>query len=336
MSAGNGRELSACQGARRRHYGAFMILASQALAPSRPLGTTDILVSPMCLGANVFGWSATVEESNEVLGAYAELGGNFIDTADLYAGGRSEPIIGEWMRSRGNRADMIIATKVGKRATHRGLAPANIRSAVEASLINLQTDYIDVYFAHADDLDVPIADTLTAFDELVRAGKVRCIAASNFTADRLREALAFSSDNGLASYVGVQDLYNLMDRHEYEDGVKPVVLEHGLASLPYFSLANGFLTGKYLPGVTIKSPRAVDAEKYIGERGDRVLTAVESVAKDHETSLASVALAWLLAQASVTAPLVSARNVQQLQGLVPMAGLHLTVDDLALLTAASD
>lgn len=312
------------------------------LSPTRALGSTDLVVSPLCLGGNVFGWTADTEQSFAVMDAYAEAGGNFIDTADAYSawvpgntGGDSERVIGEWLTARGNRSDVIIATKVAKWPVHPGLSPDNIRAAVEDSLRNLQTDYIDVYYAHEDDLAVPMVETLAAFDELVRSGKVRCIAASNFTADRLLEALAVSADNGFTSYVAIQNQYNLMERADYEDGFAGIVLEHGLASLPYYSLARGFLTGKYRPGITIDSPRAKGAEPYIGERGDRVLGALQDAAEAHGASMAAVALAWLLTRPGITAPLASARNTGQFADLVAMGSLRLTDEQRAELDAAS-
>lgn len=314
-----------------------------SLAPTRTVGPSDLLVSPLCLGGNVFGWTADRDQSFAVLDEYTANGGNFIDTADVYSewiqgnrGGDSERVMGEWMAARGNRADMIIATKVGKRTTHRGLHPDNLRSAIEESLTDLQTDYLDIYYAHEDDPTVPMVETLAAFDDLITAGKVRYIAASNFSADRLAEALAVSAENGLASYIAIQNHYNLVERTAYESDIAPLVLEHGLASLPYYSLARGFLTGKYRPGITIDSPRAKGAEPYIGERGDRVLTALAEVAANHGTTMPAVALAWLLAQPGIAAPLASARTIEQFADLLPMAGLNLSEDEIAALSTASD
>ncbi len=316
---------------------------TQSLSPSRTVGPSDLLVSPLCLGGNVFGWTANTEQSFAVLDEYFLNGGNFIDTADVYSewipgnrGGDSERVIGEWLTARGNRADMIIATKVGKRSTHKGLHPDNLRSAVEESLTDLQTDYLDIYYAHEDDETVPMLDTLAAFDDLIKAGKVRYIAASNFSAARLAEALAVSAENGLSSYIAIQNHYNLVERTAYEADIEPLVLEHGLASLPYYSLARGFLTGKYRPGITIDSPRAKGAEPYIGERGDRVLTALAEVAANHGTTMPAVALAWLLAQPGIAAPLASARTVEQFADLLPMAELALTEDEIIALSTASD
>lgn len=312
------------------------------LTPTRRLGTTDVLVSPLCLGGNVFGWSADADESMTVLDAYTSSGGNFVDTADVYSewipgntGGDSERIMGDWMHARGNRASVIIATKVGVLSTHRGLSRDNIHSAVDQSLTNLRTDYIDLYYAHEDDPSVPMVETLGAFDELVRAGKVRHIAVSNFTAGRVREALATSAENGFASYVAVQNHYNLMERAAYETDIESLVRENGLSSLPYYSLARGFLTGKYRSGETVESVRSKGAAPYMSERGDRVLTALQEVASTHGTTMPAVALAWLLAQPGVTAPLSSARNAGQLADLLPMASLDLSTEEITLLSDAS-
>ena len=313
-----------------------------ALAPTRPLGRTGLLVSPLCFGGNVFGWTADRDQSFAVLDAYAAAGGNFIDTADVYSewvpgntGGDSERILGEWLAARGNRDRMIIATKVAKLSTARGLAPDTIRRALDDSLTRLQTDYIDVYYAHEDDPDVPIEDVLGTFAELIDSGKVRHIAASNFSPERLRESLEVAERTGLPAYAAIQDLYNLMERAHYEENLLPVVEQYGLVSLPYYSLARGFLTGKYRPGVTVDSPRAKGAEPYIGERGDRVLTALEGIAAGRGCSLAAVALAWLLARPGVAAPLASARTVEQFADLVAMGSVDLTDAEVAALTEAS-
>ncbi len=316
--------------------------ASAPLSPTRRLGRTDLAVSPLCFGGNVFGWTADRDQSFEVLDAYVAAGGNFIDTADVYSewvagntGGDSERIIGEWMTERGNRADVVIATKVGKLSTARGLAPDTIRRAVRDSMERLQTDYIDVYYAHEDDESVPMIESLQTFDGLVREGAVRHLAASNFTPARLREALDLQATHGLAPYVAIQDHYNLMERARYESDLEPVVVEYGLASLPYYSLARGFLTGKYRPGVTVDSPRAKGATPYVGERGDRVLAALHEIATVHGCSMAAVALAWLLTRPGVSAPLASARNLDQLVDLVAMGSVPLSADDVAALDAAS-
>ena len=312
------------------------------LTPSRPLGRTDVLVSPLCFGGNVFGWTADRDASFAILDSYVGSGGNFIDTADVYSewipgntGGDSERIMGEWLAARGRRDDVVIATKVAKLSTRRGLAPDNIRAALDDSLTRLNTDYIDLYYAHEDDDSVPMLEWLTTFDELVKSGKVKHLAASNFSPARLTEALDLQAEHGLSPFVAIQDHYNLMERDEYERVLEPIVLEHGLSSLPYYALARGFLTGKYRAGVTVDSARAKGAEAYIGERGDRVLGALESIATAHACPMGAVALAWLLTRPGITAPLASGRTVDQLADLLPMATVELSADEIAQLDAAS-
>jgi aryl-alcohol dehydrogenase-like predicted oxidoreductase len=303
---------------------------------------TELSVHPLCLGGNVFGSSADQDQSFEVMDAYQAAGGNFIDTADSYlwrlpgnSGGESETIIGNWLTARGNRADTVVATKVGSWPVHPGLSAENIAVAADESLRRLRTDYIDLYYAHRDDPDTPLEETLSAFDALVRAGKVRYIAASNYSAPRLAEALRISAENGFASYVAVQPHYNLMER-DYEHELAPLLAERGLPCLPYFSLAMGFLTGKYKADTTIDSWRAEGARQYLTDRGRRVLAELAAVAEQHQVGQAAVALAWLLAQPTVATPLASARNTDQLAGLLPMAELKLTDDELQRLTAASE
>jgi len=303
---------------------------------------TELSVHPLCLGGNVFGSSADQDQSFEVLDAYQAAGGNFIDTSDSYLwrmpgnyGGESETIIGNWLTARGNRADIVVATKVGSWPVHPGLSAENIAVAAEESLRRLRTDYIDLYYAHRDDPDTPLEETLGAFDALVRAGKVRYLAASNYSAPRLAEALRISAQNGFASYLAVQPHYNLMER-DYEHELAPLLAERGLPCLPYFSLAKGFLTGKYKADTTIDSWRAEGAREYLTDRGRRVLAELAAVAEQHQVGQAAVALAWLLAQPTVATPLASARNTEQLAGLLPMAELKLSDDELHRLTAASE
>jgi len=305
----------------------------------RRIGSTDLEVFPLCLGGNVFGWTCTEAESFDVLDAYTAAGGNIIDTADAYAswvpgntGGESETIIGKWMRSRGNRHRTIVATKVGLWAAHKGLAPATIRAAVDGSLKRLGTDYIDLYYAHTDDRETPLEDTLRAFDDAVRAGKVRHIAASNYTAPRLSEALAISKREGLASYAAVQPNYNLVHRGDYEGALRDACARTGLSCLPYFALASGFLTGKYRRG-TVESARSEMVGKYQTPEGERVLDALERVAAAHGTTMSAVALAWLCADETIAAPIASARTPAQLGDLLPSVDVQLTPNDLALLTA---
>ncbi len=300
------------------------------------LGKTELNVFGLCLGANVFGWTADESQSFAVLDAYAEAGGNFIDTADTYMRpnmGVSETIIGRWMAERGNRDDIVLATKVGSEG---GLSAENIASRVEGSLQRLQTDRIDLYYAHKDDGSVPVGETLRAFDALVRDGKVRHIAASNTTPERLRASLELSWREGLAEYVALQPHYNLVERAGYERDYAPIVAEHDLACLPYYGLAKGFLTGKYRPGgPAVDSPRASGALAYLDARGERVLAALDSVATDRAAPVPAVALAWLSAQPGVVAPIASARSVEQLEALLPAVGLKLSDEELAMLTEAS-
>jgi aryl-alcohol dehydrogenase-like predicted oxidoreductase len=303
---------------------------------------TNLDVFPLCLGGNVFGWTADERQSFAVLDGYLAAGGNFVDTADAYSawvpghsGGESETIIGRWMAARGARGRMIIATKVGMAPGLKGLSPRTIRAAAEASLRRLGVDRIDLYYAHADDSETPVADSLRAFDALVKEGKVRYIAASNYTAPRLAEALAVSAREGLARYVALQPHYNLMHRSDYEGELRDLCAREGLACLPYFSLAKGFLTGKYRPGKEVDSPRAAGAREYLDDRGLRVLAALDEIAAAHHTTVSAVSLAWLLAQPTIVAPIASARTAGQLLELLPVADVGLTAAEVARLSAAS-
>ncbi|MCU1629559.1 MAG: Aryl-alcohol dehydrogenase [Pseudonocardia sp.] len=305
------------------------------------IGTLD--VSRFCLGANVFGWTADADASFEVLDAYVAAGGNFIDTADSYmwripgnSGGESETIIGDWMAARGNRDSIVIATKVGSLPQRAGLGGENIAAAAEDSLRRLRTDRIDLYYAHKDDPDTAQEETLDAFDALVKAGKVREIAASNFSAERLRNALEISKRDGLASYSALQPHYNLMEREEFESALAPLLQSEGLAAVPYYALAKGFLTGKYRDGgPAVDSVRAEGARAYLTDTGRAVLAVLEEISLGHEVPIASVALAWLAAQPTVAAPIASARTKEQLDGLLPMLDLKLTDDELRLLSHVS-
>ncbi|MEV7554404.1 aldo/keto reductase [Amycolatopsis sp. NPDC089917] len=299
------------------------------------LGNTDLDVQGINLGGNVFGWTADEQQSFAVLDAYTAAGGNFIDSADLYSGGGSETIIGDWLTKRGRRDDVVIATKTGMWEERKGLSAANIAAAAEDSLRRLQVDHIDLYYAHIDDPDTPIEETLGAFDALVRAGKVRYIGASNYSAERLTESLSISDREGLAKYVALQPHYNLVER-EYETDLAPTVEREGLTILPYFALAKGFLAGKYRSKENLgDSPRAARASSYLDERGERVLSALDGIAADRGVSVAAVSLAWLFAQPTVTAPIASARSVEQLNDLLPAADLALTSEEVDALTAAS-
>jgi aryl-alcohol dehydrogenase-like predicted oxidoreductase len=303
---------------------------------------TNLDVFPLCLGGNVFGWTANERQSVGVLDAYAAAGGNFIDTADTYsawvpghAGGESETIIGRWMAARGSRNRMVIATKVGMKPGLKGLSPATIRTAAEDSLERLAIERIDVYYAHADDPDTPLAESLRAFDALVKEGKVRYIAASNYTAPRLAEALAISRREGLARYIALQPHYNLVHRSEYEGGLRDLCAREELACFPYYALAKGFLTGKYRPGAQVDSPRAAGARAYLDERGLRVLAALDDIAAAHNTTVAAVSLAWLIAQPTVAAAIASARSVEQLTELLPAVWITLSSEELERLDAGS-
>lgn len=292
------------------------------------LGRTELQVHPLCLGGNVFGWSANAAQSQEVLTGYESAGGNFIDTADMYSrwhtgnvGGESETIIGDWMRSRGNRSEMVIATKVAKLATRPGLSAANIAAAAEDSLHRLGTDYIDIYYAHHDDEKVPLEESLTAFNELVTAGKVRYLAASNYSASRLEKALKISRELGMSEYLLLQPNYNAIVRDEYEGDLMAIAVKEDIPVLPYFSLAAGFLTGKYQPGVEVDSVRAGDMPDYKNDRGWAILAALTEIAKQQNTSIAAVALGWLRAQPGVVTPIASARTAKQLAEILPVVEL---------------
>jgi aryl-alcohol dehydrogenase-like predicted oxidoreductase len=301
------------------------------------LANTDLTVYPLCLGGNVFGYSADKQNSEAVLSFYADNGGNFIDTADMYSqwapghiGGESETIIGDWMAKRGNRQKMIIATKVAKLNTRPGLKAANITAACDESLKRLRSDYIDLYYAHQDDLDTPIEESLGAFDELIKAGKVRYIAASNFTPARLQESLDISKANGLSSYIASQDQYNLMDR-EYEKTLMPTLKANGLAQIPFYGLARGFLTGKYRPGVRVESVRATGvANSYASDRGWKMLEKLDQIAREKNCSVAAVSLAWLRAQPTVATPIASATKIEQIKEI--MSIIELSSQELQTLT----
>jgi aryl-alcohol dehydrogenase-like predicted oxidoreductase len=303
------------------------------------IGSSDLDVSRLCLGGNVFGWTADRETSFAILDAYVAAGGNFIDTSDSYmwripgnSGGESETIIGEWTAARGNRDQVVIATKLGSLPSRPGLSAANVTAAAADSLRRLRTDRIDLYYAHQDDPDVPQEETLDAFDGLVRAGKVRALGASNFSADRLRSALEISARDGLAAYVALQPHYNLLERAGFETELAPLLAAEGLSCLPYYGLAKGFLTGKYRPGAEVESVRAEGARAYLDERGLRTLAVLDEIAAGHQVPVAAAALAWLADQPTVAAPIASARTPEQLADLLPVLDLHLTSDELRLLT----
>ena len=307
------------------------------------IGSSDLDVSRLCLGGNVFGWTIDEDASFEVLDAYVAAGGNFIDTADSYfwrkpgnSGGESETIIGNWMAARGNRDDVVIATKVSSLPSKPGLSAANIAEATDDCLRRLRTDHIDLLYAHRDDESVAQEETLDAFATLVKAGKVRALGASNFTAERLRSALEISDRDGLPRYDAVQPHYNLMERSDFEASQAPLLESENIACLPYYALAKGFLTGKYRDGgPTVDSVRAEGALEYLDNRGRAVLAALDEIAAGHEVPVAAVALAWLAAQPTVAAPIASARTPEQLADLLPVLTLQLTDDELRLLSHVS-
>ncbi|NUP19173.1 MAG: aldo/keto reductase, partial [Streptomyces sp.] len=308
----------------------------------RKLGSSALEVSPLSLGGNVFGWTADEAQSFAVLDAYTAAGGNFIDTADSYSawvegntGGESETIIGNWLKARGNRDDVVIATKVSQHPDFPGLTAANIKAAADASLTRLGTDRIDLYYTHFDKPDVPVEEIIGALDELVKAGKVRHIAASNISAKRLEASLAFSDREGLARYVALQPHYNLVSRDTYEGELQDLAEREGLSAVPYYALASGFLTGKYRAGTTVSGPRAQGAGKHLDtERGRGVLAALDEIAQAHEVPVATVALSWLTSRPTVAAPIASARTLDQLPALLGVGELRLTEEELGSLTEA--
>jgi aryl-alcohol dehydrogenase-like predicted oxidoreductase len=305
------------------------------------LGTTDLTVYPLSLGGNVFGWTADRDATFAVLDAYADAGGNFVDTADSYSawvpgntGGDSERLIGEWLTSRSRHHDVLVATKVSQHPDFKGLAAANIRAAADASLERLQTDSLDLYYAHYDDTSVPLEETAAAFSELVDAGKIRHIGVSNYSAERIDDWLRIASENGLTAPVALQPKYNLVER-EYEGALRTVAERGSLAVMPYYALAAGFLTGKYREGVSVDSPRAAGASQYVNEHGLAVVDALGEIAAAHGVSVASVAIAWLGAQPTITAPIASARSLDQLPALIAAVSLDLSPAELAALDAVS-
>jgi aryl-alcohol dehydrogenase-like predicted oxidoreductase len=310
----------------------------------RKLGTSELTTPPLILGGNVFGWTADRSTAFRILDAFVDGGGRMIDTADSYSswvpgnsGGESETIIGEWLSARGGRDAVLIATKVGAAVFGgRGLSPARIASSVEGSLKRLRTDYIDLYFAHYDDPATPLDATLEAFDSLVRAARVRAIGASNYSAERLRQALDVSAARGLASYTVLQPEHNLLEREKFEGRLQELCVERGLAAVPYYALASGFLSGKYHSRADAANrPRGAAVTRYLNEHGLGVLQAVEAVASESSTTPAQVALAWLAAQPAVAAPIASATSVEQVEELLGAMRLTLTDEQLARLDAAS-
>jgi aryl-alcohol dehydrogenase-like predicted oxidoreductase len=301
------------------------------------LAKTDLQISELCLGGNVFGWSADERQSHEVLNVYTELGGNFIDTADVYSewgeghvGGESETVIGTWLKSRSSTDEIVIATKVSKLSTRPGLGRANILAACDDSLRRLGRDHIDLYYAHDDDQETPLEETMAAFTELQQAGKIRFAAASNYSGARLREASMISKQHGFIEYSALQNHYNLLEREEYERDSVPALAELGIEGVPFFGLARGFLSGKYREGVQVESVRASGVTKYTNEHGWAVLAKLDRLANHHSVSVSAIALAWLRQQPSVAAPIASARTVEQLREI--MTHVNLSAVELQFLT----
>ena len=308
------------------------------------IGTSDLNVFPLSLGGNVFGWTADHDASFAVLDAFVAGGGDFLDTADSYSswvpgnsGGESETIIGEWLASR-RPSDVVVATKVSQHPDFRGLSGANVRRAAEASLTRLGVDAIDLYYAHFDDESVPLEETVAAFGQLVTDGLVRHVAVSNYTAERIREWVGIADRLGVARPVAVQPHYNLVHRNVVEETIIPVAQEFGLGLVPYYSLASGFLTGKYrsTDAAGQESPRAQGAAKYATDAGLRIIDALEEIGQNHGASIAATSLAWLRAQPTVAAPIASARTVEQVPDLLAGARLELTADEVEQLNRVSE
>jgi aryl-alcohol dehydrogenase-like predicted oxidoreductase len=313
----------------------------------RALGRSSLRVAPLCLGGNVFGWTADESASFAVLDALVAAGLNFIDTADVYShwapghsGGESETVIGKWLKRSGKRQDLVIATKVGMEmaADRKGLSATHIARSADESLRRLQTDYIDLYFSHCDDASVPLEETLGAYQQLIDQGKVRVIGASNHTAERLSEALKVSRDGGLPRYEALQLQYNLYARSDFESALEPLCLAQQIGVVNYFALAAGFLSGKYrTPADAAKSARGKGVvAKYLNERGLKILGALDDVGRRYKASPASVALAWQIARPSITAPIASATTVAQLTELIAATKLKLDNADIEKLNTASD
>ena len=308
------------------------------------IANTNLKVSRINFGGNVFGWTLNEKESFDILDAFVAAGFNFIDTADTYSwwvngvGGQSETILGKWMKARNNRDRLVIATKVGSQTKEhpKDISKAHILQSVDESLQRLQTDYIDLYYTHFDDELTPVEETLSAYDEIIKAGKVRYIGASNVSSERLNESFKVAEDNKLPKYVALQPHYNLMERTNYETIYRPVVEQFSLAVFPYYSLASGFLTGKYRSEEDLgKSVRGAGLKHYLNNRGLAVLDALDTIANKHNTQPATVALAWQLAQPTITASIVSATSKNQLQNLIDAPMLALDKEDLEVLGDAS-
>ena len=311
----------------------------------RKLGNSGLEVAPLAFGGNVFGWTVDEPTSFALLDAFVDAGFNLIDTADMYStwveghkGGESETILGKWLKHSGKREKVIIASKVGKEMgpNLQGLSKTYILQAVEASLQRLQTDYIDLYQSHADDPDTPLEETLEAYDQLIKQGKIRAIGASNYSAERLAQSLEVSEQTGYPRYESLQPLFNLYDRDDYEKELEPLCREKGIGVISYFSLGSGFLTGKYRSEDDLtNSARGEFVKKYLNERGFRIIQALDSVAQEHNMTPAQVALAWLISNPSITAPIASATNLEQLNELIEATTIELNPSVIARLNQAS-
>jgi aryl-alcohol dehydrogenase-like predicted oxidoreductase len=300
-------------------------VTTQKRSLARVIGSSDLSVYPLAMSGNVFGWTADVDATNGVLDAYSELGGNFVDTADSYSAGRSEIMIGNWMRDRRNRDSVVLATKVGKSADNPGLSAGAIARAVNASLERLRTGYIDLLYLHIDDESIPFEETLLAVDKLIRDGKVRYFGGSDHTGNRLFEARIASAQIGVAPMVALQNHYNLLHRSEYEGDLATVAMRQGLGVMPRFALASGFLTGKYRAKSDIaKNQRGGEVAKLLHRRSLRVLQALDGIAAAHEASVATIALAWLLGKPNVVAPVASASGPEQVAELMAATRIQLT------------
>lgn len=316
------------------------------MANKRKLGLSDLEVSPITFGGNVFGWTLNEQESFNILDALIDNGFNFIDTADVYSkwvagnkGGESETIIGNWLAKRGKRDDVIIATKLGAEMSEnkKGLKAAYVKSAIEASLQRLKTDYVDLYQTHYDDEQTPVGETIQALNDLIKEGKVRYIGASNYKAERVYESNEFARKNNLQPYISLQPLYNLFDREHFEKEYLPLVQDENLAVLNYYALASGFLSGKYRSESDLnKSPRGEGIKKYLNDRGYRILTVMDEIAANKNIAPAQIAIAWLLHKPFITAPIASATNQKQLDDLLKATEIKLSDEEVRLLDRASE
>ncbi|HEY7123297.1 MAG TPA: aldo/keto reductase [Ktedonobacterales bacterium] len=321
-------------------------MQSGIIAQYRTLGQSNLNVFPLCFGGNIFGWTVDEQQSFAVLDAYVAGGGNFIDTADTYStwveghkGGESETIIGRWMKARGNRDQLVIVTKVGGKmgSGAQGLSRLHILASIEDSLHHLQTDHVDVYLEHHDDPNAPLEETLAAFDTIVRQGKARTVGASNLSAERLANSLKISEQHSYIGYTSLQPRYNLISRSDYERDMEQIAAQHNLGVFTYSSLASGFLSGKYRQGQAMPTSQRASGvqQRYMNEQGFAILAEVERVAKEHGATPAQVALAWILARPSVTAPIASATSVDQVHDLLGAVSLKLSKEDILVLDKVS-